>query len=97
MLSVFLSHLLAISSAYSSTTSLIKLTCSLALRPRTTKPSTATAPATAAATQGTQSPGCKYNSDLHATGRPSTAEPLRIGYGGLMMSWEFGIKASRIV
>jgi len=74
-----------------------KLTCSLALRPNTTNPSTATAPATAAATQGTQSPGCKYNSDRHSTGRPSTTEPLKRGYGGLMMSWEFGIKASRIV
>jgi len=79
MLSFFLSHLLAIPSAYPSTTHWEKLTCSLALRPNTTNPSTATAPATAAATQGTQSPGCKNNSDRHFTGRPSTAEPLKRG------------------
>jgi hypothetical protein len=98
MLSVSLFHLLAILSAHPSSTMHVKeLTCSLALRPNTTKPSTATAPATAAATHGTQSPGCRNNSDRHSTGRPFVAEPLRSGYGGLMISWELGINASRIV
>lgn len=63
-----------------------------------------TVPRTAAATYGTQSPGCRYNSVLHSDGLFLTGEGsdsginiAEEGYGGVMIKWELGMMESRSV
>lgn len=77
------------------------LTFSCSFNPKTIPAKMMTVPRTAAATYGTQSPGCRYNSVLHSSGRfcgsLSVAAIPEAGYGGVMMSCEFGMMASRSV